>query len=503
MLSVSSLGYTQLLGFPLLLGISYAVYVVIYNLYFHPLKGFPGPRLAAATPYWFVPRWLNGRALFQVKELHDRYGTVVRTSPNELSFCAPQAWKDIYGAGTRKGLFIKSDWYKPAPGEADALFTVRDPEHHGQMRKQFSHDFSAKALAKQQDVIQHFIDMMISQLDKHCTQAPGDMKDWYNFCTFDIIGDLAFGESFGSTATGKPHFWISILFASLKTISVLRAIRYLPPLGDLFDTMYKRGWLPSKVKEPRRRQIQYSDEKLTKRINSTVERNDLMVNALAAKEKFGTSYEELRSQATTLVIAGSETTATALLGMTYFLARNPESYSKLAMEVRSSFSSYDEITGHSTEALPYLQAAIWESLRMYPPVPIGMPRVSPGDTVDGRYVPKGAVVYSSPWAATKSESNFHKPYEYIPERWLDAEWHDNKEASQPFSLGSRGCLGRNLGHLEMRLIMAKILWTFDFRVTDDHLDWTSGNRCYMLWDKPSLPVQFTRRAGITPPAFEP
>ena len=50
--------------------------------------------------------------------------------------------------------------------------------------------------------------------------------------------------------------------------------------------------------------------------------------------------------------------------------------------------------------------------------------------------------------------------------------------------------------------MAKILWTFDFRVTDDHLDWTSDNRCYMLWDKPSLPVQFTRRAGITPPAFE-
>lgn len=63
---------------------------------------------------------------------------------------------------------------------------------------------------------------------------------------------------------GKPHFWISILFESLKTISVLRAIRYLPPFGDLSDTMYKRGWLPSKVKEPRRRQMQYSDEKLTK-----------------------------------------------------------------------------------------------------------------------------------------------------------------------------------------------------------------------------------------------
>ncbi|KAI4118827.1 MAG: hypothetical protein LQ338_007349, partial [Usnochroma carphineum] len=267
MLSFFHFGYTQLLAAPLLLVVLYAVYASVYNLYFHPLKDFPGPRLAAATPFWFVPRWLKGRCLYEVKELHDRYGTVVRTAPNELSYCSPQAWKDIYGAGTRKGLFIKSDWYKPAPGEADALFTVRDPEHHGQMRKQFSHDFSAKALAKQQDLIQYFIDLMISQLDRHCTKEPGDMKDWYNFCTFDIIGELAFGEPFGSTATGKPHFWITVLFASLKTISFLRAIRYFPPLSAFFDTMYKCGMLPKKVTEPRRRQIQYSDEKLTKETN--------------------------------------------------------------------------------------------------------------------------------------------------------------------------------------------------------------------------------------------
>ena len=186
-----------------------------------------------------------------------------------------------------------------------------------------------------------------------------------------------------------------------------------------------------------------------------------MVSALAAKEKNGTPYEELRSQATTLVyvfsptpsegesltceifrIAGSETTATSLCGMTYYLSRNPEAYNKLATEVRTAFKTFDEIDAKSTEALPYLQAAIWESLRVFPPVPIGMPRVSPGDMVDGQFVPKGAVVYISPWAATKSETNFAKPYEYHPERWIDPEWQDNKEAHQPFSLGSRGCLGR-------------------------------------------------------------
>ena len=71
------------------------------------------------------------------------------------------------------------------------------------MRKQFSGDFSAKSLAAQQEIIHYFIDMMIMQLDRHCTAQPGDMKDWYNFCTFDIIGELAFGEPFGATASGE------------------------------------------------------------------------------------------------------------------------------------------------------------------------------------------------------------------------------------------------------------------------------------------------------------
>ena len=79
------------------------------------------------------------------------------------------------------------------------------------MRKQFSHDFSPQALAKQEDIIQYYIDMMITQLDKNCTEQPGDVRDWYNFCTFDIIGELAFGEPFGSTASGT--FIRSFLFS--------------------------------------------------------------------------------------------------------------------------------------------------------------------------------------------------------------------------------------------------------------------------------------------------
>ena len=63
---------------------------------------------------------------------------------------------------------------------------------------------------------------------------------------------------------GEPHSWVSVLFASLITLSYLRALRYFNQLGSLFDTLYVYGLLPKKFKQPRIQQMRYSDEKLNK-----------------------------------------------------------------------------------------------------------------------------------------------------------------------------------------------------------------------------------------------
>ena len=163
---------------------------------------------------------------------------------------------------------------------------------------------------------------------------------------------------------------------------------------------------------------------------------------IAERENNGTSLQELTAQAGMLVRAGSETTATTLSAITYYLGRNPRVYDKLAREIRERFNDSDQISGQSTDSLEYLKAVIEEGLRLHPPFAIGLPRVSPGETIDGHFVPKGAIVYVSSWTATHSEYNFHQAFEFIPERWIDSDHGDKKGASQPFSLGSRGCLGR-------------------------------------------------------------
>lgn len=101
--------------------------------------------------------------------------------------------------------------------------------------------------------------------------------------------------------------------------------------------------------------------------------------------------DALAANASLLIVAGSETTATLLAGATYMLLRDPEAMKKLTEEVRSTFKSEEEITLSSVGNLEYMLACLNEAMRLYPPVPIGMPRVVPkgGAKVAGTFVPEG------------------------------------------------------------------------------------------------------------------
>lgn len=179
-----------------------------------------------------------------------------------------------------------------------------------------------------------------------------------------------------------------------------------------------------------------------RRLQANPRHVDFLTKTVANRNADEVSMDEIQAQAEVMILAGSETTATALSGMLYYLGHNPAVYAKLAEEIRGSFDSYDAITGRASEGLSYLKAVIEEGLRIFPPVPIGLPRASPGETVDGHYIPQGTIVHTSSWAATHDETHFHRPFDFIPERWLDKDCPDEKAASQPFLLGTRACLGR-------------------------------------------------------------
>lgn len=101
------------------------------------------------------------------------------------------------------------------------------------------------------------------------------------------------------------------------------------------------------------------------------------------------SREEIYSNATTLTLAGSETTASAIAGVAYMLATNPDVRAKAIDELESVFSSEDEIDMRSTMQLPYLEAVINETFRIHPPGPNALWRITPpeGNWISGEWIP--------------------------------------------------------------------------------------------------------------------
>lgn len=116
-----------------------------------------------------------------------------------------------------------------------------------------------------------------------------------------------------------------------------------------------------------------------------------MTRILERRDPKEVSDLQLAAHASDFVLAGSETTATALSTVTYYLLKTPPIMKMLSEEIRGAFQKYEDITDRSTQRLPYLRAVILEGMRMYPPLPFPLPRVVPegGDTVDGHHLPGG------------------------------------------------------------------------------------------------------------------
>jgi cytochrome P450 len=341
------------------------------------------------------------------------------------------------------------------------------------MRRNLSHAFSDKALRQQEPLIQSYVDLLVHQLGEHAAKGENvDIMHWYSMClppcilplsllivnpaktdyaTFDIISDLSFGEPLYCLRDAAYHKWVHLVFAFVKA-SGFAATRNKYLLFNLLDTLRSLFTDTAAVTRIRTEFFTMARDKVERRLQKIGghgdEKPDFWSHVIANQESEGKKLErkEMHSNAITLLVAGSETTATTLTGTTYLLLKHPDAYVKLVHEIRSSFSISKDITIDAVNKLPYLIACFQETLRFYPPVPTGFPRVVPpgGGTISGMYVPGGTAVYVSQHATNHSERNFCEPEMWAPERWLGDEKYegDRRDAVNAFSFGPRACLGK-------------------------------------------------------------
>lgn len=204
--------------------------------------------------------------------------------------------------------------------------------------------------------------------------------------------------------------------------------------------------------------------------------------------------ERLASHASVLMVGGAETTSVTLTGAATFLAQDQRRFDKLKDEVRSAFKGTAEIDGESVARLPYLKGVLEEALRLFPAVS-GFPRASPGETVDGHYIPEGTVVMADTRTMGRDQRNFPDPDTFKPERWIDERGSmDRKLVNMTFVPGVRGCMGISMAHMEMRIILAKLVFAFDWELVDaEGLDLVRGQRQLVMTQKPRILARFHPR----------
>ncbi|KAI9668216.1 MAG: hypothetical protein M1821_001036 [Bathelium mastoideum] len=424
--------------------------------------------------------------------VHARYGQAVRVAPDELSFTDGCIWKDVYGHRKQgKDSFPKDLRHyllaSPVHPDVQPMITVLDDLDHGRVRKVFANAFSTQSLKKQVPLLMQHINRFVGVIREQGS-SKFDIVSFFNFVTFDIMGDLAFGEPLG-LFDGNEYYikWVTSLGSEAKFACFLKTGVYYPSIMKILQLM-----IPKSLKEEHLQIFQNAYARVDRRLAKQTDRPDFWTFAEREDEngKPALSLEEMHTNAQSFTLAGTETLSTLLSGLTYLLLKNSDKLKILTDEIRGTFTSEDDMTVERLGQLKYLTACLQEALRLYPPVPFGLGRFAPKDgaMVGGYWIPGGTTVVMEHYATYHDPINFRLPDNFIPERWFDPAFNtDQKAAFEPFATGPRNCIGKNLAWYEMRVIAAKLFFNFDLRLQEESTSWMN-QKAYILWMKPPLMV---------------
>ncbi|KAF7537746.1 hypothetical protein G7054_g3474 [Neopestalotiopsis clavispora] len=489
-------GLTELSWFKIL-GLLLALYKLAqygYRAFLHPYANYPGPKIAAVSNLWYAYHWFGGRYPWVIESTFKKYGDVVRIAPNELAFFRVEAQSDILMAGTTKG---RPPFYKTEiqrwKGEHAGIAADQDPEKHRAVRKILAPAFNPRALNEQEPILHKYIDAFVTKAADHSVNGGVDLSEWFDWLACDIAGDVCYNQNFHNTRDTRSNEFLNI-FRQASFVGTVHQVFYRWPLLHwlIFESIPYRLALvvPTILRENHRI--------VRSRVEGRDDLNHPDYFSLMVSDDHIPSDEFLVAQANHLIIGGLDPNTNLWTSLMHFLLTHPEKLQKLQNEIRERFPSYEEIVGKNVQGLPWLDAVIEESLRLHTNGAFGLPRISPGDVVDGHYIPKGCRVQTSIFSTSHSERYFSRPREFWPERWLptthpdyDVTFEsDNRASFKPFSMGPRGCIGQNMGYLQTRLLFCKMAWKLDWEhVNKGKVDWERDVRLYSMWTKPPVVVR--------------
>ncbi|KAL0575627.1 hypothetical protein V5O48_006352 [Marasmius crinis-equi] len=409
-----------------LLFISVIVSVGIRRIFFHPLSGFSGPKLAAISGWYEVYYDIiqNGGMLDHLRQLHELYGSFTFT--------------DIAKAKERRAIL--------------------------------SPLFSRRSILKLEGFIQQSVDTFISRLLSH--KEPLDLNQAIRSLSTDIITSYCFATSFNTLDyPGFEHPMIAAQRIILKHLWIQKHFPAVFRLPSLLPRWLVLRLTPAIVasREKRRGPLERQIEKYMEKEEELrkAEHDTVFHHLLVHRDKSGAelSKKSLLDEAMVLLGAGSGTVTDTCVVAIANVLRTPAVREKLVEELREAWPDRSAKFGYTAlEKLPYLTAFIKECLRCSHGIVSPLPRiVGPGKgNIAGYDVPRGAVVSASCVFLHENPDVFENPQVFSPERWIQPHMKEVESAYLvPFSRGPRMCLGINLAWAELYLILGNVLRKLD------------------------------------------
>ncbi|OQV02463.1 hypothetical protein CLAIMM_07659 [Cladophialophora immunda] len=505
---------------PLYVCLAIIVAVLFHSLFTYlrdplHLRRFPAPSTAGFSLLWSIYHSLGRKRFVAVHEAHKRLGPIVRLGPRHLSFSDPQAYKKIYG---HSAPVIKDELYANLGLGNPSMFQIVDKEPHGQRRKLLSHVFAAKQINQMEPRVTELVMQLcrafeikstggqIATTDEYpAVQGAFDVRPWMNMFAYDVITSVFWSKPYGFLKTGNDRCMALTASGEARKVRAIetqhRSGNFAFPLVQLS----KRWWeLALRIfsQAPGCRSMKNFRSMaryiVRERIDKPPTEPDLFSSfplEPTEKRKSTLSADEILAECSTMLLAGQGTTQISLTNCIYHLAKNPDKQDKLRKCLYAAIPPESRPVASYTDLqnLPMLRACLDESFRCNPPVTFGLPRLvtNPGMTICGHYIAPGVVVSSPLHEIHHDERLFKDPWKFIPERWLegsDADYIPSAAESanlttyvQPFGMGGRGCIGRNIAYLDLSVAIAALVMAFDWELSD-----------------PNKPIEYNETVVTTP-----
>ncbi|OHW98989.1 benzoate 4-monooxygenase cytochrome p450 [Colletotrichum incanum] len=443
------------------------------------LRHIPGPFWAAWTDLWLIRNQLSGRLNFALQDLNKEH--------------ARSPWK-------------RGHWYRGLridPYRDSTISTIDDKTHEA-LRSKLAVGYSGKDVDGVHELINEQVAGLVNLLEAKylstdITFKTVDLARKVQFFTLDVISALAFGKRFGYLEADDDT--LRYIETTEKTVPIILMTALMPSLLKLIQSPRLKWLMPDtknmigigNVMKMAHDTVQerYGDKPVIKR--------DMLGSFVA----HGLSKEDAEGETLVQIIAGSDTSATAIRSTMLFLITNPHVYARLQAGIDTGIKEgriSSPITDEEARKFDYLQAVIKEGLRLWPPATGLLPKVSEQDEfICGIHIPAGTNVAWAPWTVMRSKEVFGQDADlFRPERWLriSAEKYRamDQQVMMDFASGSRWeCLGKRIAMIELNKVYVELLRRFDFTLLDPTNPWKSFNAAFFI--QSDFHVKVTRRSS--------